>query len=165
MSGEVSDSQKWQNLKVIHLAMMAGATLFLGVCGVVIYNSLGKESAQVGSLMTFALMVGATWVVSQMLKMQIEVLFQRKLAGENPFPAYQSLVMIRMALSEGPALFGLVGLFLFGPGSGAAEMPRLLVFLLPYLSLIFTGLKYMPSERDFKDRIRVAKESKGLRRK
>ncbi len=164
MSTETTDAQKWQNLKIINLAMMSGATLFLGVCGFVIYSSLGKASARDESMMTFALMVGATWIVSQMLKMQIEVLFQRKLAGENPFAAYQTLVILRMALSEGPALFGLVGLFLFGPGSPVSEMPRLLIFLLPYFSLITTGLRFMPSESDFNDRVRVAKESKGLRK-
>ena len=88
MNESRTDAQKWKRLKIINLALMSGATMFLLVCGIVIYTSTGKAPSNEGNMMTFALMVGATWVVSQMLKLQIGVLFRRKLAGEDPFPVY-----------------------------------------------------------------------------
>lgn len=164
MNQDLSDAQKFQNLKIINLAMMAGATMFLMICGFIIYKSSGKTPANEGNFMTFALLVAATWGVSQMLKLQIEMLFRKKLAGENPFNAYQTQLILRMALSEGPALFGLVGLFIFGPGADLSASPGLLIFLLPYLILIATGLRHRPSEEDFRDRVRVAKENAAFRR-
>jgi hypothetical protein len=159
----LSDSQKWQSLKVINLALMSGASMFLGV---VIFISLSKEPASnfKEGYAVFASIVGCIWLGSLVVKSQLSRVFEKKLTEENPFPAYQNLVIIRMALSEGPALFGLVALFLFAPGAEASSYPRLAVFLLPFLSLLVTGLVTRPSEADLKERVRIAKENQSFRK-
>jgi hypothetical protein len=94
---EAADAVKFRTLKIITLAMMAGATLFLLVCGVIIFTATEKTPAsEEGGMMPFLALVAATWVASQMIKLQIETLFGKKLAGADPFNAYQSLLIMKM---------------------------------------------------------------------
>ncbi|WFB35619.1 hypothetical protein P3T73_15825 [Kiritimatiellota bacterium B12222] len=155
-----SDAQKLQTLKMITLALMGGATSFLLVALYLVFTSTFVIENRPESFLPFAVMVGATWGVSLMLKRQFEQLFSRRFAGDHPWAAYQTLTILRLALSEGPALFGLVGLMIFAPGAAKEQYSKLIVFIFPYLGLIGTGLRHFPSQEKFKDQVRVAKENK-----
>lgn len=161
MSDASSDSQKWLSLKIINLSLLTGASMFLAV---VIFISVSKDPSSTSKegYMIFATLVGCLWLGSLMVKSQLNRFFEKKLTAEDPFPSYQNLVITRMAITEGPALVGLVALFLIAPGADASMYPRLTIFLLPYLSLIFTGLVNRPSEDDLKERVRVAKENQSF---
>lgn len=163
MAAPVSDAQKWQVLKVINLALMSGATMFLAV--VVFISLSGESSAEpLDGYPLFATVVGCVWLGSLAVKSQLGRFFEKKLTLEDPFPAYQNLVIFRMAITEGPALFGLVALIIFAPAADPSSYPRLSVFLLPYFNLIWVGLANRPSEADLKERVRIAKENQSFRR-
>lgn len=138
--------------KIITFALIAGATLFLGVIAIITFSqgSVSPEKTKEGLPLFLGLSLGLC-VLTSLLTKPLIGLVKKNYPSPLTLQQYISVHIVRMALAEGPALFGLVGLIIFAPKLPLGDTPELALFLIPYANLLFTGLHYLPSEEGLKE--------------
>ena len=172
MSDEKNISATVTRLKIITLALVSGPTLFLGVVGIIAFNSGGdatpveaamnsgagtavaESSAEPDNtlillltLIALAMSVTCTFAGTILQKLTVS----RGVSGDAPLEkklmVIQSGQMMRMALTEGPALFGVVTILI------AVLHPGFPV--IAYVNLIPLTLLYVVAAISFPTRERV----------
>lgn len=79
-------------------------------------------------------------------------LLKKSSPSTRPTPQqYLTSHILRMALAEAPALAAIVGLLIFAPAMNVKETPELALLLIPYLSLLVTGLRHLPDKHKLND--------------
>lgn len=162
---EVQEGLRDQDLRttqIIHIATVAGPVLFLAVViflrsmpgalggaggGAEMGPDLGLTLLPITGVIALAAIVAAVVVPNLMLKPQ--VLAKRLEAASSPVSTmvalHRTLDIIRLAILEGAALFGLVVLLLSVMGGYLDDNPVFWVGLAPLGILVLVGLVTFPS--------------------
>ena len=162
---EVQEGLRDQDLritKIIHIATMAGPLVFLAVViflksmpqaleGIGASAGLGPDMGfvllQVTGVVSLACIVAAVVVPNFLLKPQI--LAKRLEAASSPVAhmvaLHRTIDIIRLAILEGAALFGLVVLLLAVMGGYLDDNPVFWFGLGPLVVLVLVGLVTFPS--------------------
>jgi hypothetical protein len=150
--------QSLRTIQIIQFAIIIGPLLFFGVC--LLLHAMGKGSPAgepelemlmlpITGLMFLGSLVAVGFVPNLILKPDSLAGRAAGMAGdpvEWALSIHRVVVIIRMALLEGAALFGLVVLLLAVMGGRLFEYPILWLSTLPLLVHVACGLITFPSK-------------------
>jgi hypothetical protein len=164
MNTPPTDKQIIQSAVLVNLALMSGMTAFLGFA---IYQMISGRGADIAPkdpwvflAVTFGVFFSCQTAAAVMKRVREPMLLK-----ENAAEQYLQSVIVRMAIHEGAAMIGIVGLLMFGRSNPLPAHPETALFLIPYFFLIASGLSNFPTLERFQDQVRLAKENEALRRK
>lgn len=147
-----SETTLIQTLRVMTLAMVTGPLMFLGIVAFISFGGTPETDPVLPNMdLLLTLTLGACIGLNLITKPLVDQI--RKAATEpDKLPtAYQTTHIIRLALAEGPAMFGAVCLFLFAPKLPVMDHPKLALFLIPTLTLLVTAALHFPTQDKLDD--------------
>ena len=160
----MNDERVILNAKIVTFNLLGGATAFLGFA---LYQMFSGSAAGLDPKDPW-MMIGVTlvvWVSSMGGAQVLGKIAEPKLLKENAAEQYLQFHIVRMALHEGAAMVGIVGLLMFGRSNPLPAHPETALFVVPYLFLVASGLSNFPSMDRFREQVRLAKENESMRRK
>ena len=164
MTPPPADKQVIRSAVLVNTALMTGATAFLGFALFQMVSQMDGAVGEKDPWMVLGITLGL-WLATRVATPVVLKFREPLLLKENASEHYLQSLIVRMALHEGPTLFGIVGLLMFGASNPIPAHPETVLFLIPYVAMMASGISQWPTMERFHEQVRLARENESMRRK
>jgi hypothetical protein len=159
-----AEAQVIRTAALVNTALMTGATAFLGFALYQMVSRMDAAGREKDPWMVLGILAGV-WLATRVATPIVMNVREPLLLKENAAEQYLQSLIVRMTLHEGPTLFGIVGLLMFGADNPLPAHPETALFLVPYAAMMLSGISQWPTMERFREQVRLAEENGAMRRK